>query len=131
MVQTRTSPGPIAKPDGADQAETLLNHVFRSRPLDLRAGTCVERPCRKCLVSHLLRVRRSIVVEEPLHFVLPGFQAKSPSPKRSWARDLTWPRSRLCSICSGSVTSQRLSLPARRADHHLLRPRDRGRAWPR
>jgi hypothetical protein len=40
MVQTRTSPGPIAKPDGADQAETLLNHVFRSRPLDLRAGTC-------------------------------------------------------------------------------------------
>jgi pyoverdine/dityrosine biosynthesis protein Dit1 len=82
MLQTRTSPGPIAKPDGADQAETLLNHLFRYRRLDLRAGTCVERPCRQCLASLLLRVRRSIVVGEPVRFVLPGFPAKSPSPRK-------------------------------------------------
>jgi hypothetical protein len=116
----RSRPGrdPLEPPLLLPTARPARRHVCRA-------------PCRQCLPSHLLRVRRSIVVGEPLHFVLPGFPAKSPSPRRSWARDLTWPRSRPCSICSGSVTSQRLSLPARRADHHLLRPRDRGRAWPR
>ena len=55
--------------------------LFRSH-----TSSCAEHPCEQCLALHLPKVLRFISANEPIHFLLPAFPAKSPSPKKVLGR---------------------------------------------
>jgi pyoverdine/dityrosine biosynthesis protein Dit1/AcrR family transcriptional regulator len=65
---------------------SILRRLFRYRRLQPGAGKCAENPCEQCLALHLPRVRRFVGAGEPIHFLLPAFPAKSPSPKKVLGR---------------------------------------------
>lgn len=75
-------------PDAAQTAtsERILRTLFRHRRLQPGAGACAESPCAQCLGLHLPKVRRFVVNNEPVHFLLPAFPAKSPNPKKVLGR---------------------------------------------
>lgn len=60
----------------------ILRQLFRHRRLQSNAGSCTDDPCEQCLALHLARVRRFVTAGEAIHFLLPAFPAKSPSPKK-------------------------------------------------
>lgn len=64
----------------------ILHQLFQHRRLQADAGTCAENPCERCLALHLPKVRRFVIAEEPVHFLLPSFPAKSPNPKKVLGR---------------------------------------------
>ena len=70
-------------PDCAQAAisRKILEQLFQHRRLET-AGPCAERPCEQCFALHLPRVLRFVSANEPIHFLLPAFPAKSPSPKK-------------------------------------------------
>lgn len=74
-------------PDSAQAliSRTILEQLFRHRRLE-SAGSCAERPCEQCFVLHLPRVLRFVSANEPIHFLLPAFPAKSPNPKKVLGR---------------------------------------------
>lgn len=63
-------------------ATRILRQLFRYRRLQPGAGACAANPCEQCLALHLPKVRRFVIAGEPIHFLLPSFPAKSPSPKK-------------------------------------------------
>jgi pyoverdine/dityrosine biosynthesis protein Dit1/AcrR family transcriptional regulator len=75
-------------PDLAHTAtsERILRTLFRHRRLQPGAGACAENPCEQCLGLHLPKVRRFVINNEPVHFLLPAFPAKSPNPKKVLGR---------------------------------------------
>ncbi|MBD2247778.1 isocyanide synthase family protein [Nostoc sp. FACHB-888] len=62
--------------------EQLLKHLFRYRRLLSDTNTCTHQPCPICLAPHLQKVQFFIEHNEPLHFILPAFPAKSPNPQK-------------------------------------------------
>jgi pyoverdine/dityrosine biosynthesis protein Dit1/AcrR family transcriptional regulator len=74
-------------PDSAQAAVSrkILEQLFHHRRLET-AGSCAERPCEQCFALHLPRVLRFVSANEPIHFLLPAFPAKSPSPKKVLGR---------------------------------------------
>lgn len=76
------------EPDAAstELSQRILRQLFQHRRLQPGAGACAEDPCAQCLALHLPKVRRSVMAGEPLHFLLPSFPAKSPSPKKVLGR---------------------------------------------
>ena len=64
-------------------ATRLLQTLFRHRRLISNAGACAENPCEQCFGLHLPRVLRALAANEPVHFLLPAFPAKSPSPRKT------------------------------------------------
>jgi pyoverdine/dityrosine biosynthesis protein Dit1 len=64
----------------------ILRRLFRHRRLQPDAGSCAGNPCEQCLALHLPKVRRFVMAGEPLHFLLPSFPAKSPSPLKVLGR---------------------------------------------
>lgn len=60
----------------------ILRQLFRHRRLLPNAGPCAGDPCEQCLALHLPQVRRFVAAGEAIHFLLPAFPAKSPSPKK-------------------------------------------------
>lgn len=60
----------------------LLELVFRSRRLASDNDPCARRPCPECFARHWETTKNFIVDEEPVHFVLPAFPAKSRSPRK-------------------------------------------------
>jgi pyoverdine/dityrosine biosynthesis protein Dit1 len=60
----------------------VLRQLFRHRRLQTNAGDCAAKPCEQCFALHLAKVRRFVRAAEPIHFLLPAFPAKSPSPKK-------------------------------------------------
>jgi pyoverdine/dityrosine biosynthesis protein Dit1/AcrR family transcriptional regulator len=75
-------------PDAAQTELSLkiLRQLFRHRRLQSEAGTCADEPCDRCLALHLPKVRRLVIAGEPIHFLLPAFPAKSPSPEKVLGR---------------------------------------------
>lgn len=74
-----------ATPEAQEQelrtlAARLLRTLFRDRRLTRDAGECAATPCDKCLEPHLPKALQALRAGKPLHFVLPAFPAKSPSP---------------------------------------------------
>ena len=76
---------PPPDPDQASLSQKILSELFRHRRLQT-AGSCAERPCEQCFALHLPKVLRFLSANEPLHFLLPAFPAKSPSPKKVLGR---------------------------------------------
>jgi pyoverdine/dityrosine biosynthesis protein Dit1/AcrR family transcriptional regulator len=60
----------------------ILRQLFRHRRLQPDAGSCASDPCPQCLALHLAKVRRFVHAGDPIHFLLPAFPAKSPSPRK-------------------------------------------------
>jgi len=77
--------GPLVEappdPGVAALAEDVLRRVFRHRRL-LPDSPCAEAPCGQCFALHVLKARHFIAAGAPVHFVLPAFPAKSPSPRK-------------------------------------------------
>jgi pyoverdine/dityrosine biosynthesis protein Dit1 len=66
-------------------AAEVLAEVFRHRRLRGSCTSCVASArgaCPACLRPHLARISRFVARGEPIHFVLPAFPAKSPSPAK-------------------------------------------------
>jgi pyoverdine/dityrosine biosynthesis protein Dit1 len=62
--------------------EQILKHIFSYRRLLSEADPCTHQPCPICMASHLQKVQFFIEHNEPLHFILPAFPAKSPNPQK-------------------------------------------------
>src|SRR6185312_4011864 len=69
-----------------ERAIEILRLLFRHRRLQPDSGSCATDPCRQCLALHLAKVRRFVRAGEPIHFLLPAFPAKSPSPRKVLGR---------------------------------------------
>src|SRR5262249_29978333 len=72
---------PPPDPAHAALSRKILEQLFQHRRLHV-ADSCAERPCEQCLALHLPKVLRFISDDQPIHFLLPAFPAKSPSPKK-------------------------------------------------
>jgi L-tyrosine isonitrile synthase len=72
----------VAIPSAPTLSRALLRRVFAYRRLLTGRRACAEHLCRRCLSPHLPKVRRFLHAGEPVHFVLPGFPAKSPSLRK-------------------------------------------------
>jgi len=72
---------PPPDPAPAALSRKILEQLFQHRRLQT-AGTCAERPCEQCLALQLPKVLRFVSGNQPIHFLLPAFPAKSPSPKK-------------------------------------------------
>jgi len=73
---------PEPDPEVSELSTSILRQLFRHRRLQSNAGDCSTRPCEQCLALHLPKVRRFVRTGEPIHFLLPAFPAKSPSPRK-------------------------------------------------
>lgn len=62
-------------------ARAILTQIFQHRRLH-SLEDCSKNPCEQCFALHLVRVRRAIMMQEPIHAILPAFPAKSPSLKK-------------------------------------------------
>jgi len=67
-------------------AVDILRQLFTHRRLQADTGTCVRNPCEQCFALHLPKVRRFVAANEPIHFLLPAFPAKSPNPQKVLGR---------------------------------------------
>ncbi|HEX2133648.1 MAG TPA: isocyanide synthase family protein [Actinophytocola sp.] len=61
-------------------AKQILELTFRFRRLERPDDPCAEQPCAECYAVHAERVLRFLERDEPLHYVLPAFPAKSRNP---------------------------------------------------
>ena len=77
---------PAPDPQQNQLAIAILKQLFRHRRLQPDAGSCAESPCDQCLAMHLPKVRRWIAADEPIHFLLPSFPAKSPNANKVLGR---------------------------------------------
>ena len=77
---------PSPQPKQTQLSIDILKTLFRHRRLQNGAGNCADNPCEQCLALHLPKVRRCIAAGEPIHFLLPGFPAKSPNPQKVLGR---------------------------------------------
>jgi pyoverdine/dityrosine biosynthesis protein Dit1/AcrR family transcriptional regulator len=73
---------PPPDPDVTALAERVLRVVFDHRRLQPGARACAASPCAECFALHTPRVRRSVLLGEPIHLLLPAFPAKSPNPRK-------------------------------------------------
>jgi len=72
---------PAPDPALAALSQNILEQLFHHRRLQT-AGSCTERPCEQCLALQLPKVLRFVSQDQPIHFLLPAFPAKSPSRKK-------------------------------------------------
>ena len=66
-------------------AHDILRLVFRHRRMTEACEACrgsLRGACAACASPHLARVARAVADGTPVHFVLPAFPAKSPSPAK-------------------------------------------------
>ncbi|HEU4711478.1 MAG TPA: isocyanide synthase family protein [Pyrinomonadaceae bacterium] len=77
---------PAPDPELTKLSVAVLKQLFRHRRLQTTAGKCAADPCEQCLAIHLPKVRRWIARDEPIHFLLPAFPAKSPNTKKVLGR---------------------------------------------
>ena len=79
----------VEPPPDSEQTQLsleILRELFRHRRLQADAGICGSNPCDQCFALHLPKVRRFIAANEPIHFLLPAFPAKSPNPRKVLGR---------------------------------------------
>lgn len=65
-----------------DLATGILDLVMRHRRVPVDAPQCVLPRCPHCYGQFRDRVRRAIIRNEPIQFVLPAFPGKSPNPAK-------------------------------------------------
>lgn len=69
-------------PEVEQTTKRLLDFVFRFRRAASAHDPCTEKPCDECYATHWSRVSAFIEREEPIHFVIPAFPAKSANPSK-------------------------------------------------
>jgi pyoverdine/dityrosine biosynthesis protein Dit1 len=70
---------PVGRP--ADElVRQILELTFRFRRLGDPDDPCGEQACAECFAVHEDRVRRFVDLDQPVHFLLPAFPAKSRNP---------------------------------------------------
>lgn len=62
--------------------EQILKYIFRYRRLLSDQDPCTRQSCLMCLAPHLQKIQHFIEYNEPVHFILPAFPAKSPNPQK-------------------------------------------------
>jgi pyoverdine/dityrosine biosynthesis protein Dit1/AcrR family transcriptional regulator len=65
--------------DWEDLAEKILLRIFVRRKLVNQESNCIKNPCNICFAPHVIKVQKFIENQEPIHFILPAFPAKSPN----------------------------------------------------
>lgn len=77
-------PSPLLDvPEGADTvADNILRLVFRMRRVVSESEPCYQRPCATCFALHRAKVSAYVERDQPVHFVILGFPAKSPNPRK-------------------------------------------------
>ncbi|BAZ70700.1 hypothetical protein NIES4106_54950 (plasmid) [Fischerella sp. NIES-4106] len=63
-------------------SKKILRHIFQYRRLLSDTELCAKEPCSICLAPHLPKIQSFIESNEPIHFILPAFPAKSPNPQK-------------------------------------------------
>nr|APZ79615.1 FisH1 [Fischerella sp. SAG 46.79]AQY10094.1 NifI1 [Fischerella sp. SAG 46.79] len=63
-------------------AEQILRYIFQYRRLLSDTEACAKEPCSMCLAPHIPKIQSFIEHNEPIHFILPAFPAKSPNPQK-------------------------------------------------
>jgi pyoverdine/dityrosine biosynthesis protein Dit1 len=71
-----------ARADSERTARTILRLVMRFRRLANAGEPCASTPCEHCMAPHMRTVMRAVESNEPVHFVLPAFPAKSPNREK-------------------------------------------------
>jgi len=61
----------------------LLSLVFRYRRVESEEDSCARKPCAECYQAHWARASSFLQREEPVHFILPAFPAKSNNPRKT------------------------------------------------
>lgn len=74
--------GELDSPRLAKTIRQLLSLVFRSRRTESSADPCLENPCDECFAVHWERTKAFILRNDPVHFVIPAFPAKSHNPRK-------------------------------------------------
>jgi pyoverdine/dityrosine biosynthesis protein Dit1 len=73
---------PAPDPCATALAREILRTLFRHRRLEGGDPRCADSPCDECVALHLPRLRRAVLANEPVRFLLPAFPAKSPNPRK-------------------------------------------------
>ncbi len=60
-------------------AKQILNVIFNHRKISEPDENCTGTGCEKCLGKHLAKVNYFVSSNQPIHFILPAFPAKSPN----------------------------------------------------
>lgn len=63
-------------------SKKIVELVFEHRKLNNPGDKCYSNPCNECYAIHLARVQYFIQQNQPIHFLLPAFPAKSPNIKK-------------------------------------------------
>ncbi len=65
--------------EGGETAKQILHVIFNHRKISHADPNCVGMGCEKCLEKHLAKVDYFVSLNQPIHFILPAFPAKSPN----------------------------------------------------
>jgi pyoverdine/dityrosine biosynthesis protein Dit1/AcrR family transcriptional regulator len=71
------------KPEApGEAAKQILKVLFNHRKISYPDQGCAETGCEKCLEKHLAKINYFISLDQPIHFILPAFPAKSPNQRK-------------------------------------------------
>jgi pyoverdine/dityrosine biosynthesis protein Dit1/AcrR family transcriptional regulator len=79
-ITGRISPSLVQPSDSL--AESIFQRVLIRRRFNSATESCAHTPCHACAAPHLPKIQSFIANGAPVHFVLPAFPAKSPSPQK-------------------------------------------------
>lgn len=76
--------GLLAKPEANDFSleHELLKIIFNHRKTTPADEACRQTPCETCLQLNESQIRYFTSLQQPLHFILPAFPAKSPNQNK-------------------------------------------------
>jgi pyoverdine/dityrosine biosynthesis protein Dit1/AcrR family transcriptional regulator len=68
------------KAEEIDQtSRQIMNAVFNHRKVSSYDENCIKINCEQCIARHSSKVEYYVLRNEPVHFILPAFPAKSPN----------------------------------------------------
>lgn len=73
---------PADDPSIDERAEAILRRLLAHRRL-LPGSSCADGPCPQCFALHRPRVKHFLRAGRPLHLIVPGFPAKTPSRRKA------------------------------------------------
>lgn len=63
--------------------DAILKLIFQHRKLSEASAQCEQGDCETCLKLHRPTISHFVAANQPIHFVLPAFPAKSPNPNKT------------------------------------------------
>jgi pyoverdine/dityrosine biosynthesis protein Dit1/AcrR family transcriptional regulator len=65
--------------ENGEVAKQILGVIFNHRKISNTDENCTGTNCEKCFEKHLAKVNYFVSLNQPIHFILPAFPAKSPN----------------------------------------------------